>query len=217
MKTRKILSAVLSVAMLLSMHPAASAVSPVKTEPLSEYAGQTIPVQVVEETEDGLVSRFIEVDIPEDATEAEQLSLIHSAALGWGDASPLSVNQTVYPISDRHENFTITSTPQSVGGGTLAGTLDYIVVDFVVTAMDRSSERLCLQFENLTTGNTSGWEQIKPATEPWHITFVKSNTLGMNSGNSISVNAKIYFVTGYVNLSRCTVTGYANTNSLETM
>lgn len=205
--SKKLTSILCAAALLVSALPAAAAVS---ADPLSEYAGKTIPVQVVEDTKDGLVSRIINVAIPQGATKAEERAIIHAAAFGWDLVSAHSENEVMLDICSK-TNFTINKTATWVGGKRLTDDLVQIVFDFCIAKMD-SNTRLCAQVKNETADSTTDWvfdtETITfPGYEVERIIF-KSSSIKMEAGDYISAYAKTNG--GRIDLDYCYVTGYVS-------
>ena len=187
MKTRKKLVSILcAAALLVSALPAASAVS---AEPLSEYAGKTIPVQVVEETENGLTSRIINVAIPEGTSPKGKDALVCAAALGRGTAATRSITGTLYDI-------TLGGEEQKVGGGTPKGVLfsaiDEVAILFSVESL--SPARTWLQFQlrsSTKPGSVTEWKRVQPYTQAWEVVFVTNEFRTLyNYSNGINVYGK---------------------------
>lgn len=130
MKLRKTLSVLCAIAMLASALPAASAA---EAEPLSEYAGQTITVQAIEQTENGPVSRLVEVAIPDGATEAEKDALVYSTAFGQDTATTRSVPSGILYQLSNYTDLEITQTVQKVGGGPRPDGVKYFNKAYIVT------------------------------------------------------------------------------------
>lgn len=197
MKThKKLVSILCAVALLVSALPAAAA-----AEPLSEYAGKTVPVQVVEETENGLTSRVIHVAIPENATEEEASALI-SAASSSNGVSTYSTAGTDYVLSTLR-GYVVEDEPKKVGGGIIpvAG-ISSITVIFDIGRFDHSGERLLVQLRNMDNPSISinnEWKSIVIVEDAWEVVF-RSNQYVMNKGTNVGVFAKTFLTGGYINL-----------------
>lgn len=201
--SKKLTSILCAVALLVSALPAASAVS---TEPLSEYAGQTIAVQAVDVSEAGTTSRIVEVSIPENATEAEANALAYSAAFSQGGISALSVNETLYPLSTEN-NLEITATPQRVGGGSMPSgvQLDSTLVRVDIGWIGSPDVRLLFQVRDLGGGVASTpWDELNMNNLPWQVYIRYSGFPVSNRG--IAVYAKTS-VDRHVFLNSCKVFG----------
>lgn len=200
--SKKFVSVLCAVAMLVSALPAASAVS---AEPLSEYAGKTLPVQVVEETESGMTSRIIEVAIPEGATYAEERALVYSAAFG---PVPYSANQEVYFLSEE-ENITLTTAEQRVGGGARPSGVTYfnqVIVYAYVSSAETTNANLKFQVRDTYNPDMATvWKDV--SLMPNMQVIINCGGLP-STQRGISVYAKTTI--GYVVLSRCSVQGIVN-------
>ena len=202
MKLRKILSALCAAAVLTAALPAVSAA---EAEPLSKYAGKTIPIQVVEETETGWNSRFIEVEIPSDATKAEKNALVFSAALGQ---STFTDRETYLLIDSNDENIRVTQTPQKVCGGPLPAGLTKLtktLIDVEIESMGSTSATLSFQVRDASDlGIYTNWASLDVHHYPWEVIILCGGLPTTSKG--ITVYAK----TGNawdVNLSSCSVYG----------
>lgn len=168
MKTKKFVSVLCACAMLLSALPFASA-----AEPLSEFAGQTIPVQAVEETEDGLVSRVIQVAIPKGATKAEEDALVYDAVFGASAAALSAQPRIAEIICNNHEEIRVLGDEIKVAEGVMRHDYSQIVVDFVVESFSGNTP-LYVQARNLATGGRTDWDAMSPWTKPWRVIFYSS-------------------------------------------
>lgn len=211
MKThKKLVSILCAVALLVSALPAAAAVS---AEPLSKYAGKTVPVQVVEDTKDGLTSHFIEVAIPKGATRTEENFIVYQAAFGKGETSTFSANaERFYDIS-YEENITLEDTAKWVGGGKPQGIkfnlIDEIYISFDVKDLDRESTSLYFQVRAASNPSvTSEWKNIKPTQVPyteWKVVF-KFDEYPLPGDDELDVYAKTS-ISGIATLNYCMVAG----------
>ena len=196
MKTRKKLVSILcAAALLVSALPAASAVS---AEPLSEYAGKTIPVQVVEETENGLTSRIISVAIPEGTTKVEEDALV-CAVVGRASGKTRSSNAAsgLYLIDGVSGAVTLRNNiEERIGGGTPAGAsyseLDEITISFTVKEASQSETRVGFELKSMTTpSSTTGWKEIRLQSNVWKVVFYTGEFKSLsNYNNGIDVYAK---------------------------
>lgn len=201
MKTKKFVSVLCACAMLLSALPFASA-----AEPVSEYAGQTIPVQVVEETEAGLTSRVIQVAIPEGATKAEEDAIIYSSAFDRDMLSAFSTNSSQsFPISVM-KNISLSPTEEKkVGGGNLmpegSSKYEQIIIDITVKSATSSQTKIYFQVKDVHTPSiATDWDSI--TINQTRIIFNPSNLPTTDEG--IEVYAKTNEGC-YAELSACTV------------
>lgn len=205
MKTNKITSVLCAVAMLISALPAASAA---EKEPLSQYAGQTITVQAVEETDDGLVSRLVEVAIPEGATETEARTLILATAFEWDMVSPQSDDFAVTSLGSR-SNFTVDSSDvRIIRPTTLSRTLNEIYVTFNISSAPSPSYPITVRVDNITTGGSSSENTVNASISSdklIHEVVFKTSSIRMNQGDQIAVYASS---TRSFSISYCSVTGY---------
>lgn len=205
MKSKKLISVLCAVSMILSALPAASA-----AEPVSKYAGKTISVQVVEDTEDGMVSRIVEVAIPARATKSQETELVYAAAQGE-EYAPLSSGIQPYATWDiiSSENyFTLSGSKTKIGGGTLKQAYKRIAVSVEVSKPDTT---ISIMLRNGTDGGESNWEDVNysQVTAPVYIVmFYKSNKIQMTKGTPLEVYAR---TTGNrVDIGNCTVQGSPN-------
>lgn len=197
---KKLMSLVLAMTMVLSALPAAAAVD---AEPLSEYAGQTIPVQVVDVTENGCDSRIIEVAIPDGATKTSVRAIMNAAAFG---STARSVNEMLYFLSVE-ENIVLNTTAKRVGGGRRPSGVTYfnraIIYAYVESA---TSTNVDLQFQVRDVDNPNMSTVWKTATLQPNMNIV-INCGGLPSTEKgISVYAKTT-VDWPVTLSECAVYG----------
>lgn len=200
---KKLMSLVLAMTMILSAFPAASAVN---AEPLSEYAGMTVPVQVVEETENGLESHLIRVTIPKNATEGEASTLI-SAASSSNGVSTYSTAGTDYVLSTLR-GYVVEDEPKKVGGGIIPVVgISSITVIFDIGRFDHSGERLLVQLRNMDNPSISinnEWKSIVIMQDAWEVVF-RSSQYVMSKGTDVGVYAKTFLTGGYINLLSTTV------------
>lgn len=208
MKThKKLVSILCAVALLVSALPAATA-----AEPLSEYAGKTIPVQVVEETENGFTSRVINVAIPENATKAEKDALVLSAASDC-TASAFSAKSSNMYILSTEENLVIGAAEKKVGGGPrpagMTGSFEKIVIAATITQSDGGGNtKLFFQVKDVANpDNHTSWDagELNINKFPWEVIIFCNGLPTSDSG--ISVYAKTV-PDWYIYLSSCTVIGY---------
>lgn len=211
MKIRKTLSILCAIAMLSSALPTASAVS---TQAISENAGKVIPVQVVEDTKNGQVSRIIEVAIPQNATIEEENALIYSVAFGQDGATPFSANaETPYDIS-YEEDITLRWEEQRVGGGKPLGIdfneIDELCIVFDIKSLDRSSTKINFQVRSVANPSSgSAWKTIAPHDEyPWKVVYHWSEYPIPGKGE-LDVYAKTN-LGGIAELNYCMVMGIVN-------
>lgn len=214
-KSKKMLSVFCALSLLLVALPAASAVpvtSAAETEPISEYAGKTITVQFVKETEHGLDSRLIDVMIPVGATRAEEETLIYSAMFEDGGISPYTANYEIpYLISHEDHPFRLTENPQKVGGGPVQfvtfDELSKILITFDITGYQYSSSQLGFQIRTTVDGvvDTSDWDYLEIKNKPDRIYFYKG-TYPRPGADGIEVYAKVKNGS-YVDISYCLVRG----------
>lgn len=198
MKTKKFVSVLCACAMLLSALPFASA-----AEPLSEFAGQTLPVQVVEETENGLDSRMIQVAIPEGATRAEEDALVYDAVFG-STATPFSTRAgTAEVIGEKEETVMLLSEETKVMEGTFRRNYSRIIIDFVIETFSGNTP-LYVQARNLSTGDQSSWGTMSPTVKPWRVIFY-SSSFDMRANQNFEIYAH---TNGFdVVISSCLVQG----------
>lgn len=199
MKSKKLISVLCAVSMILAALPAASAVEPKAA--LSKVAGQTVPIQVVEETENGLVSRVINVAIPAGATVEEETAIIHAAALGKNAAVPFSASAS--DVISSESNLHITHNDVKIGGGILERDYKRIIVDVQIESIGGNTT-LWIQFQNKDTGSGSVWNEVDIYHYPWRVIF-SSSSFAMKEGQEIA----IYAHTRNLNaeLSSCVVQG----------
>lgn len=205
MKTKKIVSAFCAVSMLLSLCSFASAT---EAEPLSEYAGQTIAVQAIEETESGLASRVVEVTIPEGATEMEARTLIHATAFGWDLVSAHSDNFAVTDLGSKR-NFTLVRNEEvQIISRTLANALNEIYVTYNITGYV-SGFSIQTEVRNSSANDSSGWLNASvvdtiDGTVIREVIFRLSD-IRMNANDQIKVFGRSDRA---VDIGNCNVTGY---------
>jgi len=200
---KKLISVLCAVSMILAVLPAASA-----AEPVSKYAGQTISVQVVEDTEAGMVSRIIEVAIPAGATKSQETELIYAAAQGE-ECAPLSSGIQPYATWDiiSSENyFTLNTRGTMVGGGTLKQKYQRIGVSLELLSSFHPGASISVQLKNAEDGTNSGWKKLD-LSQLVHIVifYAESDNFDMLKGTDLEVYAKIS--TGTMEIGNCTVQG----------
>lgn len=204
MKThKKLVSILCAVALLVSALPATSAVS---AEPLSEYAGKTISVQVVEETERAPISRIIEVAIPEGATLEEANALVRAASCPGG-VSTFSMNQQTYGLS-YIRGLMFNSEERRAGYGTLpSGQILYVTAEFDLnTNLIPSNAQLLVQYRNETLGTVNNpWKSIDIVNGVDKVLFY-SHEYTLREGYNISIYAKSSSPTENIFTNYCMVT-----------
>lgn len=204
-KSKKLLSVFCALSLLFAALPAASAV---EREPLSEYAGQTITVQAIEQGEAGQVSRLVEVAIPQGATASEARTLIYATAFNWDMASAHSDRFYVTDLGGK-DNFTLSSLEETeIVNRTLKSELNEIYVTFHVGS-HYPNARIEGKVDNITAGTSSRWEQDKNISDPTgnvikEVVFRTSN-IRMDKGDEITIYAKS---SGNMTITACNVTGY---------
>lgn len=207
--SKKLTSILCAAALLVSALPAAAAVS---ADPLSEYAGKTIPVQVVEETENGMTSRVIEVAIPEGATKAEKDALVFSAASNC-TASAFSAKSSNMYVLSTETDLVIRAAEQKVGGGPrpagMTGSFEKIAIAATITeAAGGANARLLFQVRDVANpDNRTSWDlgELNINKFPWEVVIFCNGLPTSDSG--ISVYAKTV-PDWHIYLSSCTVIGY---------
>lgn len=145
--------------LLISAFPAAAAANAV---PLSEFAGETIPVLVIDDTGNTTVSRVVNVAIPKGATKAKENALVRLAALGQdGGMSTFSVNDTMHELSVKYD-FSIRNTVDIVGEGDVPSgrTISQVAVDIDLRDFDRIDSVLQLQVVNKQTAKGGSWKRL---------------------------------------------------------
>lgn len=200
---KKLVSILCAVALLVSALPAAAA-----AEPLSEYAGKTVPVQAFDETENGWVSRIVEVAIPQGATETEANNLMYAAAFNQDGISAFSANETLYPLSTEND-LEITATPQRVGGGSMPNgvQLDQTLIRVNIGWVSGSSYNVHLLFQVRDLGDpvaNTEWNELDMNHLPWEV-YIRYNSFPVTN-QGISVYAKTS-VDRHVFLNSCAVFG----------
>lgn len=207
MKTRKKLVSILCAATLLvSALPAASAVS---AEPLSEYAGKTIPVQVVKNTKDGLTSHIVEVAVPPNTTKTEERTLINAVALG----KKVSARDADFidTFLGQKDDVQVTGVSQEVIRKTLPRALDEVVVNFELTSINHPGECLLLEVANKTTDTSTGYHIIHVMDGIRRVVFAETEETGLvptAKGQTLSVNVETLSATGSIGLSTIFAYGY---------
>lgn len=205
MKThKKLVSILCAAALLVSALPAASAVN---AEPLSKYAGKTIPVQVIEETETGLTSRVINVAIPKGTTQEEEAVLLSRAASSNG--ATRSVNGTNYGLSYMRYVM-ITRDERRIGGGTLPND-NFVSVTAVLSVSDASADnQLLLRYHRENSGVVNKWRPIYAAPGVREFVFTQAEYV-MHAGDDISIYAEVPEGHGNVYLNYCSVIANGST------
>lgn len=198
-KFRKILSVLCAVAMLASALPTVFAT---ETEPLSEYAGQTIAVQVVEDNGADLTTRVVEVSIPEDATEAKKDAFIYAAVTG--KAPLFARGEAVDFLYQSNAYVEIMPTPAKIAEGTTTMELDelYVHMKFIGNPADG----LQLQVRN-SYNDTSNWKGVNFINSPdaYYEVIFYNRDLGIRENTNISVWAKV--PSGVAKLNYCYMAG----------
>lgn len=198
-KSKKMLSVFCALSLLLVALPAASAV---ESEPLSEYAGQTIAVQVVEDSGVDLISRIVKITIPEGATEAEKDALIYTAVTG---KTPLSARgDTVDFLYQENKYVEILPTPVKIAEGTTTMQLDELYVHMKFAGAPANG--LQLQVRN-SFNDTSNWKGVTfvNTPDPYYEVIFYSSDLGIRENTNISVWAKV--PSGVAKLNYCYMAG----------
>lgn len=206
-KSKKLVSALCAMAMLVSALPAASAA---EAEPVSEFAGKILPVQVVEETETGMTSRIVEVAIPEGATKAEEDALVYSTVLGGRTYSAARDSQSFVLSTER--NLAISQTPSRVGGGNLmpTGCNDYkaVMVDFTLNSYGSGGHEIYFQVRDVQYPDiATAWQSVKGTDSSRNI-YIATGSLVTSIAKGISVYAKTE-PGDYAEMEVCTVSAIA--------
>lgn len=178
-------SVLCAVCMLCSALPVASATD--ISDPISEYAGQTIACQVFEENDGVLTSRSITVYIPEGTTVSEESTLLIQAASGTQSRSANGTSDILYSA----KNVEITKVSKSIASAVAKQDYARLWVDININ-LNQFHEQLptvmvCWRNEN--SGNQSNWETL-PIAE-WSQRIIFSTSGELMSGNSFNVYAKI--------------------------
>lgn len=209
MKTKKFVSVLCACAMLLSALPFASA-----AEPLSEFAGQTISVQVSEVAETGVDSRVIQVAIPEGATKAEEDAIVYAAALGQeAMIAPLSSGYAPRVISTK-TNFTIHPTPLLIGSTNWLPTgstgYDEVIIDITFSPYVGGSHKVLFKVQDVhTPDNAVGWVPTTAAANVSRSITIGTRSLVTDPTKGINVYVKTEEGNS-VQVSTCTVSVVAS-------
>lgn len=199
-KFRKTLSALCAAAMLASALPVASAA---EAEPMSEYAGKTIAIQVVEDNRDGLTSRVVKVAIPEGATEAEKDALIYTAVTG--KISLLARGEAVDFLDQSYANVDIRHTPVQIAKGTTTMDIDELYVHMKFTGTLPSGLQLQVRNSDNDTSNWNGNVEFVNTPDPYYEVIFYRSDFGIRANTDISVWAKVPY--GIAHLNYCYLAG----------
>lgn len=204
MKNRRRMSLLCAIALSLTLVlPAGGANLPEPLQP-SEFAGETITCQVIQETSEGVASRMIEVAIPAEATVAEELALVNTAALGGGLAR--SLQNVTYELSSRSD-VTIRNSSTNVGGGLLRNQdYSYIVAQFVIETIGGSS-KLQVQVKNETHGSATDWSEVNLYQYPQRVVFTSSN-VNLTQNSNLQVYARTTLGSALASVCYVAVTDY---------
>lgn len=202
MKLRKIFSALCAIAILTATLPTVSAA---EVEPLSEYAGQTIAVQAIEETESGLVSHVVEVTIPEGATETEARTLIYATAFEWDMVSAHSDDFSVTGFEGKYD-FSLFD-EEIIFSKTLPSTLNELYFTFVMPYMPLGG-KIEVKLTNSNYSYPTRWLSAEAVDIPGKVVrevVFKVSAIPMNKGDKITAYAKSDVL---VYIDTCNITGY---------
>ncbi len=201
MKTKKFVSVLCACAMLISALPFASAA---ESDP-AEHAGQTVACQVFDVREDGSYSsRMVSVEIPANATQEEEIALLHSAASESG-LSPYTATD-VYEIFGRENGpISFNSEWTYVVNGTAKETYSsvdvYFSVDFTQTNTNGA------QFRFLTTSSHSDTVSCTFNSTAMAVIFrMPSGSFQITAGDTVSLNAKTS--RGIATITNCILWGW---------
>ncbi len=195
MKTmKKILTLSLALMMVLScMAPAGAAMDPMNR--ISDHAGTTRPVLVVEDDGTSVQEHMLNVAIPANATKAEELALIQSSAK---QSAGLPVTRGTPTLSDiistTHPMPIASNVPMVVGEGTLARKYSVVAVTFdeVTVEHDTIATRLNVRIaNNRHNQNTYGYADLRLGT--YTLVYLKTDGSGTHQGgDTLVLNAGDY-------------------------
>lgn len=192
-------SALCAACLVLGVLPSALAVD--ITAPPSEHAGQAVVCQVFSEENGAIASRLVAVDIPDGATQAEEMALLFDAACDG--AKSRNARGSVDIISTKR-NFNITNSSTDVGGGTALQNYARIHAGF--SSSNLSVSKISVLCRNTSTDKESNWMDLDLSPVAQAVIFTVSDVT-INKGNSFSVYAKTYGGTAFI--ATCTIQGSA--------
>lgn len=201
MKTKKFVSVLCACAMLLSALPFASAAA---HDP-AEHAGQTVVCQVFDVREDGSYSsRMVSVEIPANATQEEEIDLLHSAASESG-LSPYTVTD-VYEIFGRENGpMTFYSDWTDIAEGTAKETYSSVDVYFSVDFTQTNASGA--EFKFLTGNSHSNTVSCKFDRAAIAVVFrMPSGSFQITAGDTVFLNAKTSG--GMATITNCILWGW---------
>lgn len=186
MKKAHMLSVFTALSVMLSMVPFVNAAG----NDLSDFEGQTIICQVVDVTEDGVITSSVDVSIPEGATKAQEDALIYAAIGEDTSANEFARVDPNHPdFLAEIQNPEITDLPGTLlYDGNLPRTYQRILVDITVTKVIGVS-KLYVDFRNQYAGSFQSWTELDYERYPQRVIFRCSDGLIMNAGNHVEIRA----------------------------
>ncbi len=182
MKTmKKILTLSLALMMVLScMAPAGAAMDPMNR--ISDHAGTTRPVLVVEDNGTSVQEHMLNVAIPANATKAEELALIQSSAKQSAGLPVTRGTPTLGDVISVKDNISIAASPAIiVGEGKLGNNYDVLAVTFDNVKTRNSATRLNVRIDNNRHyDNTYGSASIRLGT--YTLVYLRTNGSGSSQG-----------------------------------
>lgn len=207
MKVKKFASLLCAVSMLLT-----SAITASAAEPLSEYAGETISVQVVRATETGSVSQVIQAAIPEGATKAEEDAIVYAAALGQDMIAPLSSGYAPHVIGTKR-NFTIHPTPLLIGSTNWMPTgsngYDEVIIDITFSPYVGGDHKVLFRVQDVHTPDNSVEVPTEAAANVNRVITIGTMSLVTDPSKGIKVYARTEEGNS-VQVSTCTISVVAS-------
>ena len=175
------------------MAPAGAAADPMNR--ISDHAGTTRSVLVVEDDGTSVQEHMLNVEIPASATKAEELALIQNSAK---QSAGLPVTRSTPTLSDiistTHPMPIASNVPMVVGEGTLARNYSVVAVTFdeVTVEYDTTATRLNVRIaNNHHNQNTYGYADLRLGT--YTLVYLKTDGSGTHQdGDTLVLNAGDY-------------------------
>ena len=180
-KFKQISAILLALGVVCSMMaPAGAAADPMNR--ISDHAGTTHSVLVVEDDGTSVQEHMLNVEIPASATKAEELALIQNSAKQSAGLPVTRGTPTIGDIISVHGAAAVVSNPPIVvGEGTLQDDYTVVAVTFDEVKNTGSATRLNVRIaNNHHNPNTYGYAPIRSGT--YTLVYLRTNDKGTNQG-----------------------------------
>lgn len=180
-KFKQISAILLALGVVCSMMaPAGAAADPMNR--ISDHAGTTRSVLVVEDDGTSVQEHMLNVEIPASATKAEELALIQNSAKQSAGLPVTRSTPTIGDIISVEDTITIAASPAIiVGEGKLNKNYDVLAVTFDDVTIRNSATRLNVRVDNNRHyDNTYGSASIRLGT--YTLVYLRTNGSGSSQG-----------------------------------